>query len=470
MLASASGISVSTAGLILIGGARILFMLALFLVVERATRSARIAGIGCAFYAAAPNFVFWSGQYAYESIALPLLVGVLAMVVGILDVEADDADPGRAGRRRHGLAVIGGLGILAIAVTHHVTSLAAIVLLAGVLLAMRRGRAAGSQHVLALAALAVVATAVWLSLVARDTFSYIGTIASSTADSVFGALSRAEEQRQQGQIVVTPPVAERGVEILGLGVLLALTILGLRAAWRRRADPVVPILLVLAVAYFASLGPRLAPGAWEVGNRLSSLLFVGLVVVVGLGAATVVDGGDRLRLRTAVVAVAAGLAATTGVIAGWPTDLRLPWTYRTEAEGATLDSQPVAVARWFRDVAPPRARVLANEADGRTLPVLARVDTYAGREPYVTDILDSPGFPRWQVERFAQLGLGFAVVDRRSIGTDNMRGYYFPTSGDHSTIRPAAFVGKFDATGGSRIADSGDIAVYDLRSVVGATP
>ena len=63
--------------MIVVGAARVLMMLALFLLYERACGDSRLAGVGALVYAANPGFLFFDAQFAYESLALPLAVFTL---------------------------------------------------------------------------------------------------------------------------------------------------------------------------------------------------------------------------------------------------------------------------------------------------------------------------------------------------------------------------------------------------------
>jgi hypothetical protein len=67
-----TGLPVVAAGYIVLLMARLLVVLSLFLVVERAVRSHRAAGIAVALYAANPHFVYFSAQFAYQSLAVGL--------------------------------------------------------------------------------------------------------------------------------------------------------------------------------------------------------------------------------------------------------------------------------------------------------------------------------------------------------------------------------------------------------------
>ncbi len=70
-LVSMGGLDVFSAGLIVIGLARLILMLSLYLFYEQVGGSGRIAGMAALIYASNPNFLFWSSQFSYESLALP---------------------------------------------------------------------------------------------------------------------------------------------------------------------------------------------------------------------------------------------------------------------------------------------------------------------------------------------------------------------------------------------------------------
>jgi len=73
--AQLAGIPIFTAGLIVIGVARLVAVLAIYLLYESVSGSSWVAGIGAALYAANPGFVFFDAQFSYESLALPFAAG-----------------------------------------------------------------------------------------------------------------------------------------------------------------------------------------------------------------------------------------------------------------------------------------------------------------------------------------------------------------------------------------------------------
>jgi hypothetical protein len=77
-----AGMTAWEAGVLVIGAARLLLVLVLFLLYERAagTEHARLASVATLVYAANPSFLFFDAQFAYESLALPLALFVVWLV------------------------------------------------------------------------------------------------------------------------------------------------------------------------------------------------------------------------------------------------------------------------------------------------------------------------------------------------------------------------------------------------------
>src|ERR1700690_620323 len=77
LIVHAGGVSPFAAGAITAAAGRVTMSLALYVLYVRLSGSERAAGLGALIYAATPNFLFWSVQFAYESLALPLAPGAL---------------------------------------------------------------------------------------------------------------------------------------------------------------------------------------------------------------------------------------------------------------------------------------------------------------------------------------------------------------------------------------------------------
>lgn len=114
-----TGLSIFVSGILVLGMARLVLLLSLYLFFERASGSIPIAGLASLLYMANPNYVFFGSQFAYESLALPLAALTLFIVI-----RRTNAPKGRFG---FNLAEV--LAIAAVTVSHHITSYMAIALL-----------------------------------------------------------------------------------------------------------------------------------------------------------------------------------------------------------------------------------------------------------------------------------------------------------------------------------------------------
>jgi hypothetical protein len=456
-LSSLTGLGVFGSGLVVVGAARILIVLALFLLVERLASSARVAGIAVCVYAANSNFVFFSAQFSYESLALPLFVTVLFAY----------AEWRRAPSRD---VWTGSIVVLTVAVvaTHHITSYALVALLAIVSLGyLAWGRRDDSPRRFALFAL--VAATAWLVLVGSATIGYLSPVVTrafrSIADTVSGESAPRQLFKSSSETTSGPPLIERVAAISSVLLLIAAYPFGLRRVWRTcRHDPLAIVLALAGGGVFATYALRFAPDAWETANRSSEFLFLGLALVVPLVRL------DRWTPKSlswlGPLLLTAGLAVVFagGVIAGWPPALRLSQPYRIEAGGRTIDAEGRSMAGWADRVLGPGRRYAASDADARLLNTYAAGFAMAGQSPDVEDILRTPRLDRWQLPLLRENGLRFVVVDRRHRSFDNTGGYFFgfrAGSERADALYDPKVARKFDHRF-DRVFDSGDIVIFDV--------
>lgn len=457
-LTALAGISTYAAGTVLIGAARLTFMIALFILFRRVSGSARLAGIGVVLYAGASNFIYWGAQYSYESLSLPLLVAVLAAFA-----EREAAAP--SWTRSWAVPVV--LGTAAIVVTHHLTSYALVAVLVAIAVIYRLSRLP-RPNPWPFAAFALAAAAAWLLLAASSTVGYLSPVLSDAVHGIFNTVSGESAPRTLFHSSSTAgigqtPILARLVSLAAVGLLLLGFLIGIRAAWRRREGrPLALVFCVAAVAFFAALGLRFAPAAWETGNRAGEFLFIGLAFVVAYGALKLLSPGQRLRERRAAFVAGLGIVVVGGAIAGWPWDSQLSRPLRITAQGADIESEPLALSRWVSDEL-PGAKFAAGEGDARLIlePGGARAKT--GDALGIKTILSETALEGWELPLLHGHDVGYIVADQRKLASDNVRGYSFSVPGsEHDSLLPPEAVRKFAQVPLGRVYDSGEIVVYDL--------
>lgn len=464
-LSALTGLSTFGAGLAVVGVARGLLMLSFFLVVERVTGSSRIAGLTTALYVGNPPYLFFSAQYSYESLALPLVLFILWAVL-----MWQRAARGWAPHTTWAWSAVILTMIVAVVTTHHMSSYALVGLLFAVCLlsGLPWTRRTATPRPWRFALAAGVATVTWLGIIARDTVGYLGPVLTGAVESAIGAVTGAGATRQlfRGTTGYQPPFLERLVGLAAVIIVVLALPFGLRALWRRfRQEPVALLLACAALGYLGTLAARVVPAAWETAARAGGHLWPGVAFVVALAAIGLADRVRILALGRIAVVVGAATVFMGGVIAGTSPTVRLPQTYRVDVGSQAIDPEGVASASWSREALGSNFGVVAEEAGGREMLLLARQRAYLGPRPAWVRILHAPKLEDWHVALLRQWNIRYVAVDRRVIADDELAGYFFRPAGDpeFSKARSPRVVRKLDRVPGvQRIWHSGDVAIYDV--------
>lgn len=458
-----TGMSSFGAGIVVVGAARLSLVMALFLLFARISGSARTAGLAVAIYTGNFNFLFWGAQYSYESLSLPLLAVVLMAL-------AEREDTSREWAREWAVPIL--LGTAAIVVTHHLTSYALVVIVGALSIAywlMRRTW--GWANPWRFAVVAAVLAVGWMLLVATETFGYLSPVLGDAFQAIFNTASGEAAPRglfeAKGTATVDTPIVARAVALLAVALLAVALPVSLTRLWQRhRTDPFALIFGLGALAFFGTLALRLAPEAWETGNRASEFLFIGLAFTVACAGFELWRPRGRPWLGRALLSAGLGVVLVGGAIAGWPWDLQLASPLRVSAEGKTIVSPPLGMAEWARRNLPENGRYAANPADARMLMTPGGKTTLAGKTPDIEDILIEPGLSGWELPLLERNEIRYLVVDRREIASNALKGYSFRIRGrpELSRLLSTDVVTKFkEFPDASRIYSSGDIAVFDLE-------
>jgi hypothetical protein len=476
------GTSTFGAGVVVIGLARLLMMLALFLFFERISRSARIGGLAALLYTANANFVFFDAEFSYESFAVPLALVTAYAVLRWMEIKEAELAAPEKGRfeSRHGWAAVAVLTTPVVVVTHHISSY----VLAGFIFAIgrvqREVRRLWKTYAtpFPFAAFATIAILAWLIFMARSTWHYLTPVVSAAVGSALDTFGGHEAPRQlfssggHGPGAASTPIWDRSVAV-SAAVLATLGLpFGLRHVWRHhRKSPAHVVLAVAGAAYVLSLGLRLVPAAWETANRASEFLFFGVALMLAF------VGLERWRPRFApslgriAVAVAFGVLLEGGVVSGWSSDLVLAKTFQLKAGGATLYPEGVTAAEWAGQTLGPGRLFAADASNARLLAAYGDEFARAGTNPDVRAVIRDPRLDGWHVRLLRSYRIPYVLVDRRQVSEDALAGYFFATAASPPSWRAifdARSVHKFDRQPAvERLYDSGDIVVYNVSRLIG---
>ncbi len=455
-LASVTGLTVFTSGLIVAGVAHLLFICLLYQLFRHLSASHRIAGIAVLIYYGSPNTSF-NSLFAYQTLAVAFL--------GLAVLAAWRVTAAETAGERAGWLAVAALAIAATVVTHHVTSFMLVVTLVLVTLAslLASGRrSAGWPAVLAL--MSVVVVACWVAFAAPGTVSYLKPVPEGMLQAWRALLTGGHSGAPS---VSAGPLGNRVLAAAAALTLSALLPVGWWHVWRHyRHRPWVVAMAIGSLSWYAIILVRLvvADGA-ELEGRAATFVFVPAAFIAALAVCHL--GAATLRWRASTVAAAALIAVLVlifdGLVYGWPpSSERLPGPHQVAAFDRSVGPEETAACTWALAALGPGNPFAADFG------IFALLGGYGDQNPAYGDayLYTSPVYTRSDALRARAQSLQYILVDRRLSQSLPASGDYFPgdpKDGGYSHPLPLADLTKFNHSPGvARIYDSGNIVIYDL--------
>jgi hypothetical protein len=486
-IANVTGLSVPVSGLLVIAIARLVTMLALFLLVEQAAGSHYAAGLACAVYAANPQYTLWNSYYAYESLAIPLL---------ILSTYCLLRSDGPA-RLRWGIATT--LVVGALVTTHHVTALLflSFVFMWSVVTLTSRAFRRDRKVTWLITCVTGAFLVVWVATAGRTAWGYLYPIGRNAVVQLGDTLHGTGQHRQ----LFSDPTGEKnplGERIAGVSSLLVLSISLVFAWWfvyRTRAGRLrstlatcepntsawkllletgrrpsaFAALAVLSLGYPASYVGRLLPSTSFLAARSASFVYFGAAAMIAVWLTV------RLRQTGSAARVAVGAVIAFVVLGGiafgaQPAYVRLPGEYLVAADARSVDTPALDAADWAGENLPSGARISADRVNRLLFGVAAGTHaiTSLGDKVYVNWLYTSPDLGPFQQSLIDSANIEYLVSDLRLSTGLPKAGVYFEEGeqGDQLYTEPLPLAGmtKYrDLAGVNTIYDNGAILVFDIR-------
>jgi hypothetical protein len=482
-LASITGLSVFTCGLIVAGVAHLLFVCVLFMLFRHVSGSHRIAGVALLLYASESLFQSFDSMFVYQTLALPFFGLVLLATYRAAAPQATGASSGLGGRfpgtaGRAAWFAVAALAAFATVVSHHVTSILLVatleVVTLGALVTRDRRLAAWAS---ALALVSAAALAAWIAFIAPSTPSYLHPVVTGALDSWRALLTGGHPGAPPAVSAANGPAGNQALAAAAVAIMSALVPVGWWHVWcRYRRQPWVVALAIGAVSWYAVVAVRLvvANGS-ELAGRASTFAFLPAGFIAALAVIRLTDNTLRSPAvradvpRRAPFVVGAAVAAAlvlvlNGLVNGWPPYWeRLPGPFQVAGAERSVGPEQVASADWALAVLGPGNRFATDEGD---VPVLGGYgdQTMVGEDG---DLYTAPAVTPAAAELVQAQSIGYVLVDRRLSEMLPASGQYFPVdlnAGRYTRPLPLTDLTKFNRVAGvSRIYDSGDIVVYDLQ-------
>ncbi|RWX08116.1 hypothetical protein EHI45_24490 [Rhizobium leguminosarum] len=482
-LVNLSGLSVFAAGLIVLATARMMLMLALFLLFEKITDSARIASIACLIYMGSSTFLLFDVHYSYESLAIPMLAAVLLVSESRRMERGDTAG--------WPMVVATMVLIVALAVTHHLTSYFCTALLCGtaVMECLRQGASAMQRRqAILLASIAVIAPIAWSKIVGNPTGSYILPVLEGGIHEVAQFVSSSTTTRKLfvSDTGVLAPAWQRnltmaGVALICLGLLTGFlrslvfngrhrnaSILWPPTRWRLWRSSLLVVLVLVTLAYPVSIIFRLTRSGWEIGNRIGSLSFLGVAIVVAVAVAAFWQGTSRGWLRATALAAAATTVLIAGVISSEGPRILVPAGYEVSADSSSIEPMGISAARWTREWLGGDQHFASDRINRLLLSTYGRqkVSTTLESGQDTSMAITAADLGPMERKLLIDSGVGFVMVDLRlTTGLPGVGVYFDGGAQDRNYMVPlrASSLLKFNsAPDVDRTFDNGFMVIFDV--------
>jgi hypothetical protein len=469
-MVSITGLSVFTAGLIIIGVAHLMFVCVLYVLFRLIGGSHRLAGIAILLYASNPLFQSFDSMFVYQTLALSFL-GLAVLGVWRL------ASPQTAGNRV-GWFTIAAVATLGTVLTHNVTSYLLVATLEVITLGSLVGRSrAAAAWASILALLSAAAFASWIVFVAPATVSYLQPAVEGAIQGFKSVLAGGHSGAAAPVSSASGPLGNQALAGVDVLIVSALLPIGWWQVWKRyRRQPWVVAMALGSVSWYVIVAVRLAVAdGSELAGRAATFVYVPVGFIAAIAVIQLIGSGLRwranrrgIRWRPAAVltiAVAAALVLIfDGLANGWPPYWeRLPGPFQVAGVDRSVGPEEIASADWALKVLGPEHRFATIAGD---FPVLG---SYGDQNPVLEDdfLYTTPVFNRSVAEQTEALAIGYVYVDRRISEQLPASGSYFPDGAPPYTHPvPLADLTKFNHTRGvTRVYDSGNIVIYGLGGV-----
>lgn len=451
-LVQVSSMGSFAAGVLIAGLAHVLLAGCLLLLYRELTRSSWTACIGVLIYLLDPSAQYFTTSFSYGTVALPFVVLCIFFAIRFAsDVRA---------RYLYFLGVL--ICARVVAMTHHLSAFATVVLLGGLSLAVLAFR--GSRHMaprlMTCAVSSALIVAMWVYYVAPMTGDYFSDAVEQLMNGL-GTFGQVE-----GKVALSnplTPLVDRVFPPLAVALMLGLL---LTSVWIARSLSALERTFAgLALgSYGLVLAVRLFVGN---GAELSTRLLTFVSLITALAAAIVLQ---RIAARaragvctaTAMAVVLLMGAITTGMPEWWE---RLPGTFRVAGHASGIDAVGVSRAEWAAANLQPGTRFFGDFTSITLLSTLAHLDPIlAPGTLYYSDRLTPEDSALIDNQQAVYLD-----VDLRMAQQPPITGRYFPVDlhdGYRDKPIDREFLDKFDVLpGASRIYDSGYDRLYDLRTL-----
>lgn len=341
-LVKLGGLDIFVSGLIIIGIARIAFVLSLFLFYEHISRSSFLGSIATLLYISNPHFLLFDAQYSYESLALPLIAFILYSLKS-----QESLNTYTHSNVIEKTVMLGAIGV--VVVTHHVSSymltlLLGIWLISAFFVPKDPHKSSNSRVIAIICAVVVVSWAIYVATMVID---YLEPWLRNTVRQTVEVLANERPPRELFRDRTGRTISYLVQVPVYASVLLIFSVLpfAARSTWKNyRHQTIALALLIVSFSYPVAQALRITSYGLSIGTRALPFIYVGLSFVLAVGLHNLL-ANPKTRFRRTIFAgfvVTLCTGTTAAVVSSWG----LPRPYDPLSYTSAVDSQGIAAAIW----------------------------------------------------------------------------------------------------------------------------
>ncbi len=494
-LSTLTGLDTFYAALIVIGFARLVMVLSLYLLNEQFTSSPRIAGLATLLYMGNPHFLLFDAQYAYESLALPLTEFVLltlapyqGLMIRLNQLKIIGSGTLSTKLRKlllhndlYGMLVTTLIVLATIVVTHHVTNffLDGLLVLWASTYAFLRPLPFYRSYLARVALLGVILSCAMFLESGNPVINYISSFLLLAFQELGHIITGTGGAKQLFQSYTGQPTAlwERILTVVSQLLVISALPVGLLCLWQRfRTNALAWTFGVLIFCYPLVQIFRFTTSGSELVDRSAAFLFIPISTVVSIVIAQLWPVHRFSRIHTTSLTITLSIIIIGGIVLGaGPSLALLPGPYMVTADARSIETQGIQAATWTKNYLGPNKRI----ATDRINQIL--MGTY-GDQQIITSIADrveiapiflSAQFGPEQSSLIKAAQARYLVVDMRLSKALPLLGFYYEQDEQgaykHKQPLDAEDLKKFAAIPQiNKVFDSGSIVIYDAEGVLNA--
>jgi hypothetical protein len=448
----------------------------------------RTAALVAIFYGCNSSFLYFDTQYAYESMAIALMVWALVSYVRAVRAQQ--------WQRRTAWTVLTMVLSAGTVITHHLSALILVVIMAVISLALSLPWLASGEKWIrtALAAwgttlLTAMMAGAWFYFVAPRTISYLSPYLGQGSLQLLNIARGAGGGRQLFGASLSPWWEQKSAYLVTVCALaLAIGGLLLMRKWvrsgrlpRGRRRALLIALAVLGLLYFPSTLFTLTPSGSEGARRTWAFTWIGLGILAGPAMVWLIDWAGRQIPRWRRISVRAGMVSALamsiigGTAAGLNAVYRFPGPFLYGSEARSVTPELLAADDWFSAQLGTGNNIVTDRYTGLIFTSFGRQNAAAPSPGFpIWDLyLDKPGSPirpAYLISELTSSYYTYLIVDRRMAYEVPALGAYFTSDEPRSLVTrsgKSAFrgrLGKFNAIPWMvKIYQSEDYSVYRLN-------